>query len=441
MVVLRWLWTETGKEKVAPKIIYYTLRGVMFILSFVLEDWAIHDLVHSPRQRRIAVLLVSSSYVTWTYQTHTFSNSIETLVVLWSVVLVQRILENKQRSSVYTAGILGSLVVFGIFNRVTFPAFVLVPGVYLIPHFTKKPFTLLALLLSAFLTIIVALLTDHAFHRPSLPVTHILNTSPTPLRSLLYNLSSSNLSTHGLHPRYNHFLINIPLLLGPSIPLLLTPPYSPRLLLPFTATLLLTLIPHQEPRFLLPAIPLFLSSVRLPSTRKRTRIFIGTWLAFNVFLGILMGIFHQGGVIPMQIWLGEHQQPQKLGADILWWRTYSPPVWLLDGKASEAGLQTIDLMGMPAAKFLATIESKSVSCTGRSTAPKEIIVVAPRSSTELDPYRAGEEKEWRWEELWTEWRHLNLDDMEWAEEGVSGTLRRVVGRRGLTAWRVGRICV
>lgn len=95
MLVLRWVWTETGKEEVAPEIIYYTLRILMFILSFVLEDWAIHELVQSPRQRRLAVILVASSYVTWTYQTHMFSNSIETLVVAWSLVMVQRILDNK----------------------------------------------------------------------------------------------------------------------------------------------------------------------------------------------------------------------------------------------------------------------------------------------------------------------------------------------------------
>lgn len=95
MVVLRWVWTETGKEEVAPKVVYYTLRVLMFIMSFVLEDWAIHELVHSPRRRRLAVVLVSSSYVTWTYQTHTFSNSVETLTVTWSLVMIQRILDNK----------------------------------------------------------------------------------------------------------------------------------------------------------------------------------------------------------------------------------------------------------------------------------------------------------------------------------------------------------
>jgi phosphatidylinositol glycan class Z len=67
----------------------------MFTLSFVLEDWALQELVQSPRQRRVAIMLVASSYVTWTYQSHTFSNSIETLVVLWSLALIQRIIEDK----------------------------------------------------------------------------------------------------------------------------------------------------------------------------------------------------------------------------------------------------------------------------------------------------------------------------------------------------------
>lgn len=97
MTVLQWVWTETGKEQVAPEVIYYTLRVLMFLLSFVLEDWALHELFPSPKHRRLAVILVASSYVTWTYQTHTFSNSIETLIVAWTLVMIQRILNNKVR--------------------------------------------------------------------------------------------------------------------------------------------------------------------------------------------------------------------------------------------------------------------------------------------------------------------------------------------------------
>jgi phosphatidylinositol glycan class Z len=95
MLILRSIWEGLGKNEVPPSIVYWTLRLLMFTLSFVLEDWALQELVQSPRQRRVAIMLVASSYVTWTYQSHTFSNSIETLVVLWSLALIQRIIEDK----------------------------------------------------------------------------------------------------------------------------------------------------------------------------------------------------------------------------------------------------------------------------------------------------------------------------------------------------------
>jgi hypothetical protein len=96
MLLLKWLWIGNGNDGDIPPIaVFWTLRVLMFAVSFVLEDWALHELVQSPRHRRVAVLLVASSYVTWTYQTHTFSNSIETLAVAWSLVLIQRIVENK----------------------------------------------------------------------------------------------------------------------------------------------------------------------------------------------------------------------------------------------------------------------------------------------------------------------------------------------------------
>jgi GPI mannosyltransferase 4 len=156
MLLLRWLWIGNGKDgDIPPIVVFWTLRVLMFVISFVLEDWAIHELIHSPRHRRVAVLLAASSYVTWTYQTHTFSNSVETLVVAWSLVLIQRIVENpvgkpvllgpgmslmdvQQRSSLLSSVVLGIVAVFGIFNRITFPAFLLIPGLRLIPHFLNR---------------------------------------------------------------------------------------------------------------------------------------------------------------------------------------------------------------------------------------------------------------------------------------------------------------
>ena len=94
MYILRWLWEGFGYD-VSPSVVYWTLRVLMLALSVVMEDWAVHELVESPRARRVAVPLVASSYVTWTFQTHTFSNSLETLLVSWSLVLIQRIVGDK----------------------------------------------------------------------------------------------------------------------------------------------------------------------------------------------------------------------------------------------------------------------------------------------------------------------------------------------------------
>lgn len=158
MLLLRWLWIGNGKDgEVPPIAVFWTLRALMFILSFVLEDWAIHELIQSPRHRRVAVLLVASSYVTWTYQTHTFSNAIETLVVAWSLVLIERTVAvpvNTVRTQFFEGftganvlqhhtplvapAVLGSMVVFGFFNRITFPAFLLIPGFRLIPYYWKS---------------------------------------------------------------------------------------------------------------------------------------------------------------------------------------------------------------------------------------------------------------------------------------------------------------
>jgi hypothetical protein len=50
-------------------------------------DWAVYCLA-GETYRRSAVLLYASSYVTWTFQTHTFSNSIEAVLVSCSLVAV-----------------------------------------------------------------------------------------------------------------------------------------------------------------------------------------------------------------------------------------------------------------------------------------------------------------------------------------------------------------
>ncbi|CAD6592277.1 MAG: alpha 1,2 mannosyltransferase [Alectoria sarmentosa] len=441
MLVLHWIWSGIGTNEVPPQVVYYTLRALMFILSFVLEDWAIHELVQSPQHRRLAVTLVASSYVTWTYQTHTFSNSIETLLVAWSLVMVQRILDNKQRSSLLSSAILGYLLTFGIFNRITFPAYLLVPTLHLLPHFLRRPFSLIVFSTAILLTTSLAIIVDTSFYHPDNTLLNTLLTNPTftPLNSFLYNTQTSNLATHGLHPHYQHLVVSLPLLLGPALYLFFSTPINnvPRLpvLSAISGTLLLSGIPHQEPRFLLPAVPLLLSSIRLPRSKSLTNYWLAAWIGFNTLLGVLMGTYHQGGVVPAQIWLG---QQSKLGAtmvEILWWRTYSPPIWLLD----HSPIRTTDLMGISFASVQMQVETALGS---ECDANQSVGFVAPYSSREMDDWivKSAENEALAFEEIWRYGQHVNLDDLDIEGEGIWGTLGRVVGRRGLVVWKVSKVC-
>ncbi|ERS99943.1 hypothetical protein HMPREF1624_03312 [Sporothrix schenckii ATCC 58251] len=447
MFLLRWLWIGNGGDgEIPPHVVFWVLRLLMFVMNFVLLDWAIYELVPAKRHRQTAVVLVASSYVTWTYQTHTFSNSVETLVVAWSLVLIDRIVEGRQdRASVLAPSILGIVVVFGIFNRITFPAFLLIPGLRLIPYFINRPLSFTALALSGLLTTIVAIAFDTAFYTPHQISWGDLLFHPviTPLNNLLYNISPANLAEHGLHPWYQHLLANIPLLIGPAAALLFLQPHlSLRLYSAVSGIFVLSIFQHQEARFLLPTIPLILSSVQLPRNSRLLHAWVSAWIAFNVLLGILMGVYHQGGIVPTQIFMS--RQPDATQA--IWWKTYSPPIWLLNGKNEV--LQTRDVMGLPGDQLMEQLTALATCDTPADRRNNEYLkekngtyLIAPLSATWLDQYLPNKGLEGlRFREVWRYRQHLNLDDLDWGDDGVWNTLSRVVGRRGIAAWRVTKSC-
>ncbi|RYC66027.1 hypothetical protein CHU98_g139 [Xylaria longipes] len=412
MLLLRWLWIGNGNDgEIPPIAVFWTLRVLMFITSFVLEDWAIHELV--PRRHRpVAALLVASSYVTWTFQTHTFSNSIETLVVLWSLVLIERILDNSQSSSILASTVLGIV-----------------------------PLSLVVMTISALFTTFVAISLDTSFYTPYSISWLDLYRNPiiTPWNNLRYNISPSNLAQHGLHPWYQHLLINLPLLIGPAVGLLFTQPHlTSRFYSAISGVLVLSIFQHQEARFLLPTIPLLLSSVQLPKNGKYLKIWISAWIAFNAVLGLLMGVYHQGGIVPAQVFLSK--QPDATEA--IWWKTYMPPIWLLNGKNEV--LTTRDVAGMTGETLLEELERIATCDTPADRRSREYLkeksgtyLIAPYSTTWLDPYLENKGLDGlRFREVWRHRKHLNLDDLDWAEDGVWNTLKRVIGRRGLVAWRL-----
>ncbi|KAF2024875.1 hypothetical protein EK21DRAFT_77741 [Setomelanomma holmii] len=428
MYMLRWLWEGFGYE-VSPSVVYWTLRVLMLTLSVVMEDWAVHELVESPRARRVAVPLVASSYVTWTFQTHTFSNSLETLL---------------KRSGILASSMLGAMVVVGVFNRITFPAFLLLPALSLLPHFQRKPFSLAFLTAFALFTAFVAICVDTAFY--TLGEFHFANVLShpvvAPFNNFLYNSKSANLAQHGIHPWYQHALVNLPQLLGPAFPLLFMlrrAHASPMLISALSGIALLSIFPHQEARFLIPAVPLILSSIQLPSPRFK-KAWIATWVIFNVFMGVLMGVYHQGGIVPVQMHVAKTDETVT---HAFWWKTYSPPTWLLNGK--NENLTTVDLMGVPGEQMLARVQEVLPPC--RTRKPPKIegagatYIVAPRSAHFLRPYAdISKREEISLDEVWSYRRHLNLDDMNFADDGFWTTMARVVGDRGLVVWRVTRNC-
>ncbi|KAI1952922.1 alpha 1,2 mannosyltransferase [Ophidiomyces ophidiicola] len=474
MTFLKWFWTEAGTGNTPPYLIYYVLRGSMFGLSFVLEDWAIHELIASPRHRRQAVVLVASSFVTWTYQSHTFSNSLETLLVAWSLVVIQRILENEQRSSVLACAILAFTTVIGVFNRITFPAFIVIPAMRLIPHLWKKPFSFASLVVSGIIFSLIAVYADTSFYSSSPISLSDLFRRPiiTPLNNLLYNTNKTNLASHGLHPHYQHFLVNAPQLLGPVYLLLMASIFwrtsrlhfslaNMRAISALSGATILSIFPHQEPRFLLPCVPLLLTCFKLP----KSRIFLASWILFNGIMGTLMGIYHQGGVIPTQLQMPTILSDIKSNVDnvpvangtanVFWWKTYSPPRWML-GDLANITIRTHDLMGVPGVEMLAKMKESIPQCIDAPIIRSEQdalinpnILVAPRSASFLDEYtnhaagtNTNSERSLTLEfrQIWSYNRHLSLDDLDFGDDGILPTLKRVLGRHGLDTWHVTRVC-
>lgn len=165
----------------------------------------------------------------------------------------------------------------------------------------------------------------------------------TPLNNIIYNAKTSNLSLHGLHPRYTHVLLNLPVLLGPAGVFAVRWSTSVTFIASVGGVLLLSIFPHQEARFLLPCVPLLVCSMEF---HKFRRSFLVSWIFYNLVAGIIYGIYHQGGVIPAQGFLRDNIDDQCNGSaqvNLVYWKTYRPPTWLLASQKSQ--LQIFELGG------------------------------------------------------------------------------------------------
>ncbi|OJJ48818.1 hypothetical protein ASPZODRAFT_129134, partial [Penicilliopsis zonata CBS 506.65] len=379
---------------------------------------------------------------------------------------------SQRHSSFFASGVLSFVAVTGVFNRITFPAFLLVPGLQLLPHFWRRPVSFFSFVGFGIVFASIAVLVDTTFYNPSASLAEVFRAPIiTPLNNLLYNSNTSNLALHGIHPRYQHVLANLPQLLGPAYVLIVLALFSRSNLTSWlrnigfvsavSATAMLSIFPHQEPRFLIPCVPLFLSCIRI----RRSRIVLISWVVFNAAFGFLMGVYHQGGVVPTQLAMPsvvaaratslQTQLPADTAvtATVFWWKTYSPPLWLLGDNQYPLPLdiQTRDLMGISGAEMIQELDKAVPACTaeGSVTPPTQLVfLVAPHSNTFLDLYTASSPSDldsggtpaapFELDAVWSYRNHINLDDLDFGSDGVIATITRVVGRRGLDVWAVQR---
>uniref|UniRef100_A0A0L0P729 Mannosyltransferase n=1 Tax=Candidozyma auris TaxID=498019 RepID=A0A0L0P729_CANAR len=424
-----------------PLQIWYLSRLVLMVMSWMITDWCLFRMLPTKQERIKAIYFTLTSYVTLVYQSHCFSNSIETMLVMGAVCIINELrFLFSQNDSQYDkrdlrrlATIFGALVAFGIFNRITFAAFLIFPSVFLLQSFWKwKSLLFFAVLSFAVVSGGCVLLDSVLFGSLSLAdivrdpwkASHYVI---TPLNSLLYNSSIENLGKHGLHPRYNHVLINLPQLFGPGLFLLFcrfrnrywrTTPFISAL----SGIVFLSAVPHQELRFLLPVVPLLCSCFDLslgykdeaPKKSWLLSPLMALWFVFNIIMGVLMGIFHQGGVVPA---LDQLHGLQLQDTAQVWWRTYSPPTWMLADRENNCQFITLNADNH---KFSFDESKKSyvVDAMGSDFGivdelikelRKKVVLVTPIASFK------SHFDDSRFRKIWSTPFHLDLDHLDWSD--------------------------
>lgn len=167
------------------------------------------------------------------------------------------------------------------------------------------------------------------------------------LNNIRYNLDRTNLEQHGIHPRWLHALVNLPMLFGPfvvvachRISLFIRNRYFEKPIIwkaacassIITSLALLSTSPHQEPRFLVPMlapIVLILSGWIVKLKPSHSKWFWAIWILYNTALGLVFGVTHQGGVIPSLIHLKKHTHDERHATRVVYWKLFTPPRHLL----------------------------------------------------------------------------------------------------------------
>lgn len=352
------------------------------------------DRSSSPATLKIYTALIhSSTYLAFTYYNRTFTNTIET--ILFSLLLLV-ILESLQQSSKHCQRYktivsikIGSLLSIGFFNRPTFVIFAAIPLLFWICSIDldRKPKSIIiewtkniCRILPSFLIVSLIFIIGDSIYYDRLdimdifidPMNIIKHLVITPWNFISYNIWPSNLANHGLHPIYFHSFVSMPLMFTLLTAIIYLDfvqniwkllinnhqgiiqifndfltnenQFRFRCLLQMTIFIsisILSLIPHHEPRFLLPLIiPIIcLYGNQLARLMQKFQSLLAIWLIMQIVLLIFYGWIHQAGIIRSLLFLqNEHHNELIVGDDLqstttttrlIFTRMYLPPQHLL----------------------------------------------------------------------------------------------------------------
>ena len=408
---IKFLW---GVDCVTPYTLLILPRLFMTFLSFI-ADFCVYQIAKRCYIRPWQCTEVfAGSYIMLVYATRTFSNSVELIlmaVLLWRVCISiiestkiirkESLIKDLYQSSEeihdkvkfarmksklpaynYKDSLIISVVItYGVFVRPTFIVYSFVPVSYWLQRgvvtgelsFTYFHLRCMSLLPGVVTTFLICLLTD-SFYYGSLSYSELImgnltaaSFTVTPYNFLLYNSNSKNLETHGAHPWYLHFLVNLPILHGvlaliglwtaskyamnfmmnritekPKV-------YSLATMLLFTfifPVIVMSCFPHQEPRFLLPTlIPLVLlfsdhvSIYALPKFKFTRHFFFLFWQVWNIFCVVIFGFLHQGGVTRTMLRVQDYatSYSHKVDIHLFFSHMYTPPTFLLMRRLKTEG--------------------------------------------------------------------------------------------------------
>lgn len=381
-------------------------RLIMALISFF-NDFCVFKICESHNLKYdIRLLALASSGVILTFGIRSFSNTIEMalcsaliLIVSDCMILSNTVIYQKEylerkydeaetigdrvkyfkmrltlpRHSYSKCFLLSTLCVIGIFNRPTFVLF----GLPIIFHWMIRGFgsrsvsfldfnlRMLFFVISGLPALLAIVVIDSFYYGYlSLAQIYIMDVSienflVTPVNFIRYNINPENTASHGVHPKWLHMLVNIPMLyniLGiiavfsfgsmfykfckkefhnlpqtQSFVSLMTSAI-------FVPVILLSLFNHQEPRFLIPVTvplvmlhaPKLITGVNVTNFLKESQwsfakhiskyvditIILKVWYAVNIIFTVFFGFVHQAGVIQLADYFSKHHTLQPTATHI-----------------------------------------------------------------------------------------------------------------------------